>query len=63
MASWNNPKPDLKEMFARILNGFKNQVRRGFRDLISHRIYFFIITIAVTNPLIARPFNGRKLYL
>jgi len=26
VASWNNPKPDLKEMFARILNGFKNQV-------------------------------------
>jgi len=26
IASWNNPKPDLKEMFYKILTGFKNQV-------------------------------------
>jgi len=26
IASWNNPKPDLKEMFFKILNGFKQQV-------------------------------------
>lgn len=26
IASWNNPKPDLKEMFLKILNGFKSQV-------------------------------------
>ena len=26
IASWNNPKDDLKMMFARILHGFRNQV-------------------------------------
>jgi len=26
VASWNNPKADLKEMFHKILHGFKNQV-------------------------------------
>ncbi|XP_071494400.1 transportin-1-like [Diadema antillarum] len=26
VASWQNPKPNLKEMFAKILHGFKNQV-------------------------------------
>nr|CAD7441194.1 unnamed protein product [Timema bartmani] len=26
VASWVSPKPDLKEMFTKILHGFKNQV-------------------------------------
>ncbi|KIH52094.1 hypothetical protein ANCDUO_17809 [Ancylostoma duodenale] len=26
IASWSTPKPELKEMFSRILNGFRNQV-------------------------------------
>jgi len=26
VASWNNPKQDLKQMFHEILHGFKNQV-------------------------------------
>ncbi|KXJ19211.1 Transportin-1 [Exaiptasia diaphana] len=26
VASWVNPSPDLKEMFLKILHGFKNQV-------------------------------------
>ena len=27
IASWQNPRPDLKEMFHKILHGFKGQVR------------------------------------
>ncbi|CAG0908347.1 unnamed protein product [Cyprideis torosa] len=26
IASWMNPQPDLKDMFCRILNGFKTQM-------------------------------------
>lgn len=26
VASWNEPKPDLKQMFHEILHGFRNQV-------------------------------------
>ena len=31
IASWQNPRPDLKEMFHKILHGFKGQVRKKMK--------------------------------
>ena len=38
IASWQNPRPDLKEMFHKILHGFKGQVRK------ENEIYYYRIS-------------------
>ena len=39
IASWQNPKPDLKDMFHKILHGFKGQVNTYIRKACQQALY------------------------
>ena len=42
IASWQNPRPDLKEMFHKILHGFKGQVRGKMKYISNYFACYFI---------------------
>ena len=41
IASWQNPRPDLKEMFHKILHGFKGQVRGKMKYISNYFACYF----------------------